>query len=315
MSEQPIIKTMSIKPALWLAGIALLVGLFSITVGVQTRFCADQQLKTLTEKVAQLSLRQTQQAIIIQKLNALPTAVAQLQNSQHMQMQRKIAQLNYLIDLANMHLTVGHDVKTALSILTGVQQQLSSNNDMALVDVKQALSTDIAALQRVPMADTHQLFSDIANIIVQIQQLTTVPTPTDLQKGMVQATEKNDANLPWYRQALEKLKNLKNLFVIRHLDEPNTAILALKLEINLKQNMTTQLSMAQWALLHQDQVVYDSTLKTVSEILKNYFALSNAKNAVINQLGVLQKAQINPVLPNLNNTLDALATLSAEVKK
>lgn len=300
-------KPSSARTALWVSGVAVFIALFSSTLAFQSRFCAAHQLQALKLSFTELSQQQNQ------KISALKNKIVQMEDSQHMQVQKTAAQVSYLVGLANLHLAVGHDLKTAGSTLTLAQQELASTQNPAFSNVKQALASDIAALSAAPDVHTHQLFAEIATINNDIQNLSSIPTqPAISLQNTIDKMKSTDANLPWYKRALESAKQLKNLFVIRHLDKPNTPILERNLEMDLKQTIAVQLNMTQWALLHRDATIYQSTLQTVSNDLTQYFSLSDAKNPIQNKLVELLKVQIDPQLPTLNNTMNALSAIKIE---
>lgn len=258
------------------------------------------------------SQQQAQQLITVKK------EVAQLQNNPNVQTQNALVDVSYLVHLANLHLTVGRDPETALKTLLLAQQALASITDSSVNALKQALLSDIAALRAAPAIHINQTFLEIAALNQQIQTLSPIPTKPDvsLQKtvNQIKSTDEKSSDLPWYRRALESVKQLKSLFVIRHLDQVNTPLFAPDMETNVKQNIAIQFNMAQWALLHRDQKIYQSTLHNVSQWLTRYFALSDAKNQIVAQLATLEKMQMNTTLPTLNNTLTALSAIKVNIK-
>ena len=274
---------------------------------MQSRFCAAAKLKTMATQLAALSQTQTRQIESLQK------GLIKLQNSQQMEVQRRAAFVSYLIHLANLHLAINHDQKTALTTLQLALQQLTTSQNPAFSTLKQAISSDISALNAVPVVHTHQLFSEIAAINEAIQNLS--PLPTQINAPAMNTAENIktvDANLPWYKQAWESIKQLKTLFVIHHINQPAEPIVAPEQIQNVKQAILAQLNMAQWALLHHDNADYQTALKTVSTWLTRYFSLNDAKNPIQNQLAELIKIQIDPTLPSLNNTLNALSDIKIE---
>lgn len=293
ITTQP--KSTPSKVVIWFMILVALVALSAILISAQSRFRADAQFKLISDTVTTLSVQLTQ------KVNALQTDVATLKNSQHIQTQKTAAQISYLINLANLHLAVGHDAKAALVILNNAQQ-LAENN-IAFSQLNQSLSNAIAALTAVPAVHVHQLFSEIADINMQIQHISSIPVRPIASTQDIAKTIKINDSVPWYQRIVEQAKQLKKLFVIRHLDEPSVPILASQFEMNLKQSMSAQLNMAQWALLHRDEVIYQASLRSVMVTLKNYFALSDVKNTIMNKLITLQQIQINPPLPSLDNLL------------
>ena len=206
---------------------------------------------------------------------------------------------------------VKHNPTKALSTLTLAQNELASIHDASFTSFKNALNADITALQAAPVVPTTQLFSEIAAVNQSIEKLSPIPTQPDISlQKTINEIKSNDKPAPWYRRFLESLKQVKTLFIVRHLNQPNTPLILPAFEMSLKQNITTQLNMAQWALLHRNVAVYASALQSVSQWLTQYFALQPENAAILKQIADLQKVQINPTLPTLNNTLKALSEIN-----
>ncbi|MCX7120420.1 MAG: uroporphyrinogen-III C-methyltransferase [Gammaproteobacteria bacterium] len=304
--QQQTPKPSSGKTALWLAGVSVFIALFATTISMQSRFCASQQLKATS-----LTLTQQLQAQTI-KMDALEKTLMQLQNSQQMAAQKRLAFVDYLVHLANLQLTIEHDQEAALSTLRVAQQQLATSSNSAFSALKEALSNNIGALTTLPVVHTHELFSQITAINSAIEKLSPIPAQSTTTAPITQENKQGDNNLPWYKQALQSVKQLKTLFVVRYTDQAIEPIASPNEIQNAKQAILFQLSMAQWALLHHDNATYQTTLKTVSAWLTRYFPLADAKNPIQNQLAALLKIQINPALPTLNDTLNILANIKTE---
>lgn len=232
-----------------------------------------------------------------------------LQNNNPTQTQKTLMNVGYFIHLANLHLTIGHDPSAALKTLLLAQQELALKQNAAFIPLKQALSSDINALKATQTVNTTQIFSELATMNQQIQSLSLVPAKPTISFSKKEGVTTSSEPLPWYRRFFNSLKPVKNLFVIRHLDQPNSPLMAPEQAINLKQNMMVQLSIAQWALLHRDEKIYQAALQTVSQWLAHYFALSATINPILNQMTVLEKIQMNVNLPTLDNTLTALSAI------
>lgn len=246
-----------------------------------------------------------------QQLQAMQKTITHFKNNRDVQQQSTLADVTYLVHLANLQLTLNHDPKKALATLQLAQQNLSDNNTTALKPIQQALSSDIAALNAVEPVNTYKIFSELSALNIKIQTLSSIPAaPAISVKKTLQDIQHTDTQKPWKTRMIDSLKALKNLFVIRHVDQPQNPLMTIETEIYVKQNIAIQLNMAQWALLHRDQAVYQSALQNVSGLLTQYFAFSAEKNTIDDQLTALAKTQFNNSLPTLHHTLTALSDFS-----
>lgn len=256
--------------------------------------------------------------LLSRSVNTLQSEVrqeAKQSDQDHDQARNGVATAVYLIQLANLQLTVHDNPTAALKTALIAQQQLSTQNNPAYASVKESLDSDILSLQSAPTIDENQLFLDISNINVAIQNLSSIPTnsPVSLEKTMNAIKHDDSAVLPWYQRILKSLAQVKTLFVIRHLDQPGAPLVMPDQEAAVKKNIAMQLTIAQWALLNHRETVYQTSLKTVSQWLSQYFALSNAANPIVTQLQTLSKINIHPALPTFARTLNALAAISPAI--
>jgi len=262
--------------AFWVSSIAVVVSIGAIIVSVLNFQSTVENKFNNKMQVQQLQLLQKQ---VLQS--------SQTQNSE----------LLYLVHLANMQLVIGRDPVAAVKTLQFAQAQVSP----AQLSLANALNTDIAQLQSITSVDKSAIFEDIATLDQSIQALSAIPSkPTN---NIENQSVVDDANKTWRERIADHLKQIKNLFIIRQVKQPVTPLLDAQLEFAIKQNMFTQLSLAQWALMHHDGKVYQSALQTVSQNLSRYFVLTNETKPILDKIVALQKLQINPALPSLNNTV------------
>ena len=271
--------------AFWVSSIAVVVSIGAIIVSVLNFQSTVENKFNNKMQVQQLQLLQKQ---VLQS--------SQTQNSE----------LLYLVHLANMQLVIGRDPVAAVKTLQFAQAQVSP----AQLSLANALNTDIAQLQSITSVDKSAIFEDIATLDQSIQALSAIPSkPTN---NIENQSVVDDANKTWRERIADHLKQIKNLFIIRQVKQPVTPLLDAQLEFAIKQNMFTQLSLAQWALMHHDGKVYQSALQTVSQNLSRYFVLTNETKPILDKIVALQKLQINPALPSLNNTLMLLSRVQTD---
>lgn len=245
---------------------------------------------------------------------SVQTEILSLKNDRDMSLQKTLADVTYLVRLANLQLIIGHEKQTALSTLLTAQTELANEQTTSLTPLKSALIADITTLRATPNIHTKQLFLTIESLQQQIQNLSSIPAKPNISlQKTIDAVKSADQHDVWYRRIAGSLAQLKTLFVIRHLDKTSTPLFSPELESALKQNIVMQLTMAQWALLHHNQTIYLSSLQNVSQALQTYFALSPAQNPMLTQLSTLEKIDIDPTLPTLNNTLFALSVISTNL--
>ncbi|MDP1574542.1 MAG: uroporphyrinogen-III C-methyltransferase [Coxiellaceae bacterium] len=291
----------------WIAPFALIVGIVALVLSGFTYFISRQnqtasQLQALETSVMSVSQDSEGRALALQK------QIAQLKTNLPLSSQKILAEVSFLTMVANTQLTVNYDINATLRTLKVAQALIASSNDAHFIGVSTAIQSDSEALQKAPAFNQSQLFSDISAVIQKIQALSTLPqTPTVIVNTTVRV---EDATKPWYQKLLGVLSQLKDLVIIRHVNENNPPLVAPNMELNLKQNIITQLTMAQWALLHHNSTIYQSALQNVNEWTTRYFALTTERDGVSATLAQLMSVNIKPVLPALTNTLAALSQVN-----
>lgn len=116
---------------------------------------------------------------------------------------------------------------------------------------------------------------------------------------------------------IHNLSALKNLFVIRRIDEPITPLLHPQQVLLLKESVRFKLLQAQWALLYQQSGLYAQSLNTAAELLGEYDQNHPATSQIIKKLRSLAIIDIKPQIPPLQSlqVLQSLPTLQAPPKK
>ena len=112
----------------------------------------------------------------------------------------------------------------------------------------------------------------------------------------------------WQEQLSRFGQELKDLVVIRHHDEALEGLIAPEQESYLRQSARLLLEQAQLALLKEEQGLYEASLdKTLGLIDSYYDTESSEVQAVIERLQELKGANIQPELPDISGSQQALA--------
>lgn len=219
---------------------------------------------------------------------------------------RVLAQAEYLTRLANFSLSFERNVPVVVNLLKTADQQLSSLADPTLTSVRQSLANDIEALQAVPKVDLAGLIMRINAISQQINQLPIIPS--QLKKPIMPAITTPPPPESFWKRGLEATgRALKNVVVVRHLEQPVEPLLPPELQTYLILNIQLKLSQAQWAALHQQPEIYQQSLQQAILWIRQYFVQNdNLTQNVLENLAELQKVNIKPPVPDISNSLNLL---------
>lgn len=219
-----------------------------------------------------------------------------------------IMEVQQLLELANLRLQYGHDLAGALLLIHGADQQLHAVADADLLRLRQALSNDVAALEAVPKVDTAGILARITTLSNRLDQLSLA---TAQAPSTATISEHHHHNSKWKTAWQHSLDSLQKLVVIRYHNEPIEPLLPIEQSQYLLQKMQLRLEQAQWAVLHNNNPIYLTSLQQVSDWIQHYYANSQTTTIkTLEELAQLQKINIDPPLPNLATTLTLVKQLS-----
>ncbi len=222
-----------------------------------------------------------------------------------------LAEVEYLLRLANQRILMERTASGALSLLNSADAILKETDDVAIFDVRKALAKDIAALQSVPRVDTEGLFLKMSALDEQVEKLRLIPV-TDRHKLPNLVDQFNaDAAASWGASLQEGWSNtmdkLSKLVVVQHRDEPVEPLMSPEQTYYLKQNLHLMLQQAQMALLQGEQASYDNSLQKALAWVETYFAEEDATTqGMLQGLKSLQGVQVAPELPDISASLKTL---------
>lgn len=221
-----------------------------------------------------------------------------------------LIQAEYLAQLAQLNLKYQGDVAGALSLLQMADQRLAKISLSPILEVRQVLAKNIAALEAVPAVDLSGVITQLNALSDQVEKLPLVPELPRVQATLKQPKKntKLDTYLTDWKDALSTSWHaLERVVIIRHHGQPMEPLLAPEEYLYLKQNIQLQLQQAQWAALHQQQAIYVSALQRAASWVNHYFTDNGLiSRAVQHSLGDLQKVTIQPVVPDITASLNAI---------
>lgn len=166
------------------------------------------------------------------------------------------------------------------------------NTAQQIQAIQKHLDVVEASPEHVVQTETFAALSDLNKKIQSISLLQNVILPAHTKKSEPSPENAPQNHKPWYWRALDATKQLKHLFVVRHVERRGVLLIDPELELAKKLNVEMQISLAQWALLHHNQKIYQLSLQFVSDSLKNYFLAAPVTASLIAQINTLQKINV-----------------------
>ena len=324
----PVINWQALSALLIAAGsLAAVVYLYSAVNGeLQSKSTQLQSLQTSQAgmdkelSLLRLRLQSTEQAMAAEEprwkeIAAIKASLEEINSKLGRNtMAWRLAEVEYLLSVANQRLILQRDSKTALAALHSADQQLRSLADPALVPVREAIASEVSALQAVSEPDVVgmvAILNSLTKAVETLPLLDTAPKRPSLEEGAGQKYR----DLHWRDLPLAIWQDLKSLVRIRRVDQPAEPLLPPQEEVNLRQNLRLKLEQVKLSLLRGETPLYRQQLATAGEWLTAYFDReASAVQAMQQNLEQLGKVELRPELPDISLSLRLLREQLGKIK-
>jgi uroporphyrin-3 C-methyltransferase len=230
----------------------------------------------------------------------------------------RLAEVEYLLRLANQRILISQDTVTALSLLNTADQILLTLADPRFFDIRKAIAEDRAALVLVGQQDLDGVFLRLSALTKQLDKLPLVVAPAfDAGDESVIAEEDAVAASSW-QQKLNDIgastwQELKSLVVVSERNENIKPLLPPEQQYYVRGNLQLMINQSQLALLDGRQSIYSDSLDRAEQWLVDYFPSGeHAIQSVITDLQQLQKVKIDIELPDVASSLIAVKEFLAK---
>ncbi|HHC72399.1 MAG TPA: hypothetical protein ENK54_05815 [Thiotrichales bacterium] len=256
-----------------------------------------------------------------QRLSALVTAhttleqavVALGRKNQAAEGDWSLAEVEYLLLVANRRLQLARDVETAIRALLDADRRLRDMADPKLLTVRNAIAKALTRLRAVPRVDVSGLALELENLARQAAGLTPRSAQPRALLERLSRTEESAAP-PDEGSAVEPEKSLaglweqlRSLVVIRRHDQPITPMLAPEQMELVRQILRLRLEAARSDLLAADGERWLVDLASAAEWLEENFDTSEpAAASLLEALERLRGVDVDPTLPDISEPLHLL---------
>ena len=216
-----------------------------------------------------------------------------------------VAEVEYLLRIANRRLQLERDVASALEALEAADSRLSGLGEPAYLPVREAIADEVAALEAVPRPDVEGLALRLSSLAERAGDLPTqrptltAPTPEEPQ---------TTREVSGWREFMAALwADIKGLVSIRHEKPEGLPLLPPEQHEFLRQNVRLKLETARLALLEGEPATYRSALEEAAAWVERYFDRDRSEvSRMIGALQELQGAEVAPELPDISGSLRRL---------
>jgi len=267
----------------------------------------DEKIQTVQNQHGSL---EEQQKSLQDNVNALNEGLSSLKSEVKAEAEKDkmsawvLAEVEYLLHIANSRLNLEHDVEAALTALNAASKQLAELNLPELADIQQMIISEIEALGNVPKLNIPAMAQTLVTLGSNIDSL---PLAKPKEAKLASAGSADAERKQWEVLADEVWTALKPLVTVRNSQDPAMAPLTPEKHTYLTQNLQLKIESARLALLRADNSTFHENLNISSEWLSQFYDVASAEGAsMLSTLNELQQSTIDTELPDISASLQAL---------
>jgi uroporphyrin-3 C-methyltransferase len=215
-----------------------------------------------------------------------------------------LAEAEYYMQIANAQLQLANNPELATLALGMADERVVQLSDPALIDVRRAISDELAALDIMEKPDIAGTTLTLASLARVVESLP-VNSVTGADGDDEPAVDEQESGVG---RAWSSMKNaMSGLVKVTPPEEEKLALLTPDGEQFLRNNLALQLQSARLALLRGEQAVFEQALDDTSALLSQYFDNESAQVASAQQtLAEIRGNVFTTSIPDISGSLRLL---------
>lgn len=232
-------------------------------------------------------------------------ALTKLQNqsplsSDEIELEWALAEIKYLLNLANQRALLASDVSGAQLALSLADQQIRELGDYRMQPLRELIAEEELALKAAGNTDVAGIAADMLGLIKAIDNLRVVSGPKQPFNDQPEADGIEQS--AWRETVSEIWTQLRSLVVIRQQQDAPAAVLMPEQRYFLYQNLRLQLETARFAALSGNQKMFEQSLQSAISWLEQYF-VGDHRDAMLESLQNMQSQAISIETPDISGSL------------
>jgi uroporphyrin-3 C-methyltransferase len=215
-----------------------------------------------------------------------------------------LAEVEYLLRLANQRAQLGHDPRAAAQLLSSADAILRELDDAALHSVRAELAKEISALQNSADIDIEGVYLALQGLASEAAKLALYQAPSYVAEAPKEVTGEWQERL---QNGLDRaLSKLQSYIRISHHDEDFKAQLAPEQEAALRASLRLMFEQAQMALLANRPALYHRSLDKAAVWLQEYYQLDDRRDGLLQQISAVRDMPVSPEMADISGSLRSL---------
>lgn len=227
-----------------------------------------------------------------------------------------LAEARYLLRLANQRLLVERGTDGARALLESADNILQSVDDSGVMPVRSAIANEVIALKLAKTVDRQGLYLRLSALKQQIQALPLIPFRTQDNEQSIGTADDTSTTLetnednPWYYAIWNSIEhtfgNLDRFVQIRDHDEAPELLISEAQQLQTINHLMLMFEQAQFALLHEEEMIYRNSLEEAINWWTNYYSHYNEYEVLRSEMRELQHVNVIQVLPDISRSSELL---------
>ncbi len=218
-----------------------------------------------------------------------------------------IAEVEYLLTVAQQRLSLERDVPTALAAMQGADSRLRDLGNPNLNGVREQLIKEMNALRKVEDADISGMVLTISDFTTGVEALPLkdfeVPTLNDIKIPTKEEALAGD----WKDMGMSMWGDLIHLVEIKDQEVPNEILFDPEKRFFLYQNLQLELTSAKLSILRRDSGSMKASLSRVTNLLNGFFDTAAAPvKSMLAQIATMEDLDLKPPMPEVTQALNLL---------
>ena len=284
-------------------------------IGIQ-----DSEIALMREEVFQAGTTQEADQNLKIELERLRQQFDDLQSQQVTQNYEpnfdwKISEAEFYVRMANQKLQLQGDIAATITLIENADMALldSGNNNVFLI--REALASSLAELRGVEVIDREGLFIRLGYIRNQVEQIKLLGE----QRGNFKNQAANNLAVVGAENNMKNVMNtllnfFSSAFVFRDWKDNSELIFAAGQPSLIRQNIYMMLEQARFAVIAKNNLLYQQSITSSKKWIEKYGTSDpSLKESIMDDIEALVSIDIDPPIPNLNESLRLINQLKPAV--